>query len=484
MFMKNKIKKIVIIAVAIFFTNYFIGLGFFYSGKAALDHNEYKKAASNLKIAVLADLNNLEYRYYYADALYFLSDFENSQKEFEKIIKQDPMSKFAPMAMKGIQKTQSGITNEKNDFANSINSTFSGLGNNYINNITFKGKIVRWSLDKQPIKIYFEDTSNLPNFKSYYISSVTKAFDKWLKFLNGKLKYEVINNKDQADIIISFAEEIKDHNGNIKETSSQGLTSHGFSKNMLKSVNMVFVYLNPDSTPVSKHVMYSVALHEAGHALGFMGHSYDKTDIMYPVSAYSNNDDYKELSLRDISTMQYLYNLDADISNVPNTGTKQSKYDKNKLLLGSEDARLNKELKEAIDYVNTVPDNSYGWIKLGDVYTNAKNFDKAIPCYKKAMEIDPASGPARESLALAYARMGNTSQAINEYSSLVSSNPDNIALSTNLALLYLQENKRNEADRVVNALIAVNPNAKNDETVKQIIQAVNNSNFKLQISGW
>lgn len=480
----KKIKNIIIAIVAILVINYLIGLGFFFSGKAALDSKDFKKAVSNLKIATIADPNNLEYCYYYAESLYATADYDSAQKYYEKIVNKDPMSNYATMAMKGVQKTQSSLANEKNGFANSINNEFAGLNNNYINNVTYNGKIVHWSTEKLPIKIYFEDTSNLPNFNSQYITEVTKAFDRWLSYLKGKLRYETTTSKDQADIIVSFVQEIKDRNSSVNETSSQGLTSHSFRKNMLKSVDMIFVYLNTDSTPVSKSIMYNVALHEAGHALGLMGHSYDKTDIMYPVSAYNNNDETRELSLKDISTIQYLYNLDADISNVPVSGKKPSRYDKNKFLLGNEDARLSKELKEAIDYVNTVPDSAYGWIKLGDAYSNAKKYEKAVECYQKALSIDSNSGSAKESLALTYARQGNMDQAINEYSPLVASNPDNINLSANLALLYLQVNRKSEAEKVVNSLISVNPDAKNDETIQQILKAVKNSNFKLKVSNW
>lgn len=484
--MRNKLYiflSILILLIIAFLSNYLIGCYYFAAGKTDIEHQDYKKAAASFKFAVEKDSKNPEYHYYLAESLFFLSDFDNSLKEYEKTIKLDPLSDLAKQAFEGIRKTQSSITKEESDFTNSVNSSFSGLGDNYINNVTYSGKIVHWNLEKLPLKIYFNDSSNVQDFKPYYISSVTKAFDRWIKYLSGKLRYIIINDPAQADITISFVPKIDDNNDNTtRNGSSQGVTKHVFNKNLLKSVSIDFACLAPNTSPLSEHEMYAVALHEAGHVLGLMGHSYDNNDIMYPVSLDDNISDSRDLSLRDISTIRYLYNLDADISNGSNSSQSFKKYDKNKMILGNVDSRLNKELQEAIDYVNTVSDNPYGWVKLGDAYNNIKNYNKAIPCFIRALEIDSRYNPARERLALAYIKTDNSNGAIREYSSLVTGDPGNIALSTNLALLYLQNNQRIEANRVVNSLIAVNRNAQNDETIQKIMLAIKDNRIKLNIT--
>jgi len=477
----NYIIYVLILLIFVFLSNYLIGYCFFTAGKSDIDHKNYKKAAANFKKAVNRDLTNPEYHYYLAESLFFLSDFDNSQKEYEKTVKLDSLSHLAKQAFEGIRKTQDILVKEQLNFTNSVNSSFSGLNDNYINNVTYNGKIVHWGQEKLPVKIYFNKSSNIQGFKSYYISSVIKAFNTWIKYLNGKLSYIIVNNPAQADIIISFVSSIKDNNNSFRD-SSLGLTRHKFDKNLFKSVNMDLACLMPDSRALSKQEMYTAALHEAGHALGFMGHSYDKNDVMYPFYLNDKVFDFRSPSLRDINTVKYLYNLDADISNVPVSSRSFKKYDKNKMILGNVDSRLNKELQEAIDYINTISANSYGWVKLGDAYSNVKNYNKAISCYTRALEIDSKFNPARERLGLTYIKTGNNNAAINEYSTMIDRDPENIPLSTNLALLYLQNKQKNEANRVINSLIAMNAGAKNDKTIQKIILAIKNDRIKINIT--
>jgi len=481
--MKKKTKFLILIFIipAVLLFNYLTGFWFFNAGKIDLNHKDYAKAVSDLKIAVARDSNNSEYHYYLAEALFFTSDFENSQKEYEKIIKLDPVSNLAKQAFEGIRKTQGKISQEQRNFVNSVNSAFSGLGDNYINNVTYDGKIVHWSLDKLPLKLYFKDSSGVSGFQPYYISAVTKAFDRWIKYLNGKLSYVLVNNPAQADITISFVQKIGEVNTNgVQRDSTQGLTQHIFDGNMFKTIDIKFATFNPNSQELSKQEMYSMALHEAGHALGLIGHSYDRNDVMYPISQDNNITDFRDLSLRDISTIRYLYNLDADISNVP-PSKRQKKYDKNGMILGNVDSRLNKELKEAINYVNTVSSNQYGWTKLGDAYHNIKNYDKAIASYKKALESDPNYTPAKERIALTYAETGSNDAAINEYTALVAGDPGNIDLSTNLAILYMRKKQKPNAKKVIDALIERNPQAKNDETIQKIMASIDNNGIQFNL---
>lgn len=55
-------------------------------------------------------------------------------------------------------------------------------------------------------------------------------------------------------------------------------------------------------------VLKNVVTHELGHALGLLGHSTERSDLMYPIT-----DEYSRLSQRDINTLTNIYKLKPDI---------------------------------------------------------------------------------------------------------------------------------------------------------------------------
>jgi O-antigen ligase len=73
-----------------------------------------------------------------------------------------------------------------------------------------------------------------------------------------------------------------------------------------------------------------------------------------------------------------------------------------------------KELKEydrALREINIAksynPYNANIWITMGTIYTDLKQFDKAIPCYEKALQINPYYDIALKNLAINYFNVNN-----------------------------------------------------------------------------
>jgi hypothetical protein len=56
-------------------------------------------------------------------------------------------------------------------------------------------------------------------------------------------------------------------------------------------------------------LLRNIVTHELGHALGLIGHSSDRCDIMY-----ADSDEYSRLSQRDINTLMRLYRLKPDVA--------------------------------------------------------------------------------------------------------------------------------------------------------------------------
>ncbi len=126
-------------------------------------------------------------------------------------------------------------------------------------------------------------------------------------------------------------------------------------------------------------------LHEAGHALGIMGHSYNSDDIMY-MSGDANDvyiahrSDFQQFSARDINTIRLLYKL---MPNISDTGmARGSIYAP--VVLGDDDEITGRKIREAQHYIKEAPEMASGWTDLGTIYSQNKQYDKALEAFNYA----------------------------------------------------------------------------------------------------
>jgi tetratricopeptide (TPR) repeat protein len=64
------------------------------------------------------------------------------------------------------------------------------------------------------------------------------------------------------------------------------------------------------------------------------------------------------------------------------------------------------------------------WVDLGALYATYGNYRAAIEAYKKALNMDPESGPAHYNIALSYAEVGETSLALEHINTAISISPN------------------------------------------------------------
>lgn len=265
---------------------------------------------------------------------------------------------------------------------------------------------------QQPvIKIYLEE----PKYKDI----VRLSFYKWLENLDKKIDIIFINNIENADIKIFM----QNDNSYINKTGMGFLS--GKTK-VLKKNNKIYkseIYIQTIN-PVTKKIynnneLSSVIIHEVGHALGLKYHSQNCDDVMYKYT----NIQQTNLSERDIDSLKCIYS------------EKKCLYlkDNNKI-----------KLKEAKKNVYLFPNKSIVLINLGNVYRETKQFNKALKCYNKALNIkDNEFYKAYYYIGIINSKQGNYQEAYNNFEKLLMYEPDNFvyieAFSKTKEKIYYKE---------------------------------------------
>lgn len=394
------------------------------TGLNYLKKQDYVKAYTNLKQAYSHDHNNKDYRYYYVEALKNLSPTPAVQKEIFEIANSDEQDS-----------AQQSAESKVNQWRLNISNTYYG---NYIEQVPTENKIIRWDEKKFPLKTKIIIDSNL-NVPDYYRTEILRALEQW-HLSTGFIKFE-ITEKD-ADIVIKIAPTPKD-------ICSEGVCHYivGFTKPDIKGkkLNKMVITLYANDARgnfFSDKELYNTILHETGHALGIMGHSYSSEDLMYmstnPNTAFyaPYRSSFQYLSAKDINTIRLLYKLIPDITNSDNIDTKGLVYAS--VVLGTSKQILEKKLKEAQNYIKNAPELYNGYVDLGLAYQQLGKNKDAIKAMQKA---DSLTKTPQEKYITTY----------------------------NLAAIYYNNNEYDKALEYANQAKQIS----NDESVQELIMNIN-----------
>lgn len=499
--MKNKNIFILIIFLTILFTSaYFFIMPKMYinTAKVCYNNSQYAEAAfyySKVPNKHEIDLDNL---YYYAESLSKLTPSLLVQEDLLEIIKINPNCTAAYLA-------QQTLDNLKR-------KTLKEYGSNYIDKVPYDSRILRWDLDKMPLKVYFSSENNV-TVPQYYVDYIRDSFSRWQSATGDTINFTYVSEPQNADIKVIF-DDSSDINKCTSDDCKYGLayTQPKIHYNKLSGMDIVFRVKNFTNNNYTKLEIYNVALHEIGHALGIMGHSFDSNDIMYPVAidkVYDSNvNEYKifssDLTYKDINTLMLLYKLRPEISN----SDKGSYYNKNlivsDIILGDESVKTTQKVDQALRYIKTAPQNTQGWVDLAAAYAdggltqqaikaldeagkwaatqderfnvyynyaaifvNDKEYNNAITYAQYALSIYPDNADAKTIIGYANIMLNRYDEAERTLSEVISLDPTNIDASCNLAIVYFRKFNLIKGGKVLNALVQNNPEAANDPRVKR-----------------
>ncbi len=421
---------------------------YFELGKAAYARKDYNQANVYFVQALTQNPNDANCRYYYAQTLVYLKNYEQAAKEYGYVIQLAPNSVAADYAKQALCKFSS-----KPQQAAQQNKQSVGSNDNYIKKaVTSEGELMVWDLDRMPLKIYVDNSLRVNNA---YVEAAKSALSAWESALSGLISFTYINDPSAADVKIVFA-------GIAKKTDNQllGFTQHNSANGYINKVQVTLYTIGPNYKNLPDASVYNVALHEFGHMLGIWGHSDDKTDIMF-ASSDPNNQNRISLSEKDKNTARALYEID---KNPYSTGVNSI----NKIL-GSKYNRMEDKLQQDLAYIKDFPANPIGYVNLGNTYKAMNKEYDAMTYYKKALELDPNNLSANQIMANIYFNRNDLKNAEIYYKNLMRIEPKNPHAYCDLINLYIKNNKIPNANTTLSNILYRNPAAKNEACVKSLM---------------
>lgn len=358
---------------------------------------------------------------------------------------------------------------------------------NYISQGTYNQKILRWS--SNPITYEFTNPDIAPE---YFVKQIESAFDTWEKALDKKVTF--IRAENNPNIIIQFND--YKQGTDTEEKYVAALTKPNINSNILTNMITDYTIKSPDGNFFTENQIYNTALHEIAHALGFMGHSDYKKNIMYVTTDIQTvtDDIKKSLTKADINTIKLLYLIKPDITNNKIKDGDYIKY----VIIGNDTEVANAKMKEAQVYIKKLPELPAGYIDLADAYIGKGEYQKAITCLTKALPLAKDTETAQiinynlavsnyyiaeheksisylkkagalqntetanRLLAENYTALGKKIEAISLYENLISKNQTNIDYVISLTNIYVKDKEYLKARTVLKNFVLMNPDEKNN----------------------
>lgn len=383
------------------------------AGENYLRKNEPVKAYKVLKKAYILRSKDRDIRYYYVKSMTNVKPIEKIQKEMFKFSQGKENDAAQKLAKQQINIWKLNILNN--------------IGDNYIEQAPFDRNLVRWDIKTFPLKVRLEIPITTPD---YYRIEIEKAFLQWTVSTDF-LKFEFVE-KGKADIIVKFNPLPEDvcEDGICKYVVAY--TEPKISGKILKSMTITMYDKDANGNYFSDKELYNTVLHEIGHALGIMGHSYSSDDLMYMSSQpemnftrYRNN--FQFISKDDLNTVNLLYKLIPDISNVSMTKFEKDGLIFAPIVLGNEKDIGRRKIKEAENYIQSAPDLPGGYIDLAVAYADMEKYSQAIEALRTALD-------------------------------LAKSDSDRYLIYYNIAVIHLNSNRPEEAEKYLKLAKTINAN--------------------------
>jgi len=233
----------------------------------------------------------------------------------------------------------------------------------YFRKVCQNGKIVRWNKNSLPLKVYIQDSTDVP---TYYREVVMSAYQAWQRASEGLVRFEFVESPSEANMKCYFK-----HNDN---KNSIGVHAFSVNGNKITDSNIIFNKVDYKGHSHDSKQLFSSALQEIGHSLGLTGSSPSIYDVMYPIGTKFNT----EITPRDLKTLALLYSVVPDITNEPLTAEEKSQlFTANEIL-----STLNVPVNDDTNLEEVVGGDIPTHLALAEQYRKRAEYTKAAKEYQ------------------------------------------------------------------------------------------------------
>lgn len=240
----------------------------------------------------------------------------------------------------------------------------------YFREVAANGKIVRWNKSSFPLKVYIQDTSDVPD---YYREVVMNAYMAWQRASEGLVRFTFVEVPEDADMKCYFKNINNDDNAPI---GSQAFEVNG---NTILSSTIYFKKTDEKKHNLDSKQLFSSALQEIGHSLGLNGKSPSIYDVMYPIGTKFNT----EITARDLKTLALLYSVVPDVTNVPLTAEEKTQFFTVAEILST----LNVPVNDDTNPDEVVAQDIETKLALAEQYRKRAEYDKAAQEYQAVAQM-------------------------------------------------------------------------------------------------
>lgn len=452
------------------------------SGKKYLTIKQYDKAMRIFKYMERKHPKEEEPLYYEVLTLAKMAPVYENQKRLYEISQFDDCDKASKLALDVLRNIRKQIALQ--------------AGVNFIDNVFTDELILRWN-NNQPITYAVTSETDI---SSEFLAITDKAFKKWQMAVNNDIVFK--QNMISANIVIHITDKLpEDKTYSLKQASA--VTVPTVTGNKLNRMDIYINIKDKNGNTFSNDKLYSVLLHEIGHALGLGAHSASEYDIMnMEGDLIQNKVQPQEISLRDLNTLMFLYKLIPDAINENLTETAKNNLLYHPIITMATGENFEAETQKLIEELKSDGKNLVKWIDLANNYAIRRQYVRSNYILERLL---PFAGDNRQkkfsicyNMALNYYKMKNypLAEKYLEMSEQISKNkktrilnsfidvkkgnldlaerkllylrekyPDNISVSVKLAEVYHKEKKYKLSRQIIKDLITVNPKAIEDSTV-------------------
>ncbi len=239
----------------------------------------------------------------------------------------------------------------------------------YFREVAANGKILRWNKSTFPLKVYIQDTPEVPG---YYREVIMSAYQTWQRASEGLIRFEFVETPEEADMKCFF----RDINND-----SVAIASQAFSLNGNKIIDSTIIFKPTDKKNHShdSKQLFSAALQEIGHSLGLNGKSPSIYDVMYPIGTKFNT----ELTARDLKTLALLYSVVPDVTNEELTQEEKAQLFTVADILNT----LNVPVDDSTNTDEVVATDIATHLALAEQYRKKALYDKAAEEYQAVAQM-------------------------------------------------------------------------------------------------